>query len=288
MSMSASAVSEVPAEILNGLKDLEPLPITAQRLLEIASGQDVALTKVAELIELDPVITAAVLRQASTVRFAGAGTQSVRDAVLRMGTIALLDLVLEGYLKKLKVSTPMYQLSEDELWLHCAASKLAIRALATERPQLKLPPMAETAALLHDVGKLLITRCLKADVKDLLRHARDKGVTFVQAERDLIGVDHAVVGAAMCEAWKLPPEVTDAIRRHHSPPFTESTPVLDAVCLANVVVKTIEVGLGAEGLNFVVDPLCYRRLGVDFPTFGRVCLQTESLVRETKQLHGIS
>jgi hypothetical protein len=91
----------------------------------------------------------------------------------------------------------------------------------------------------------------------------------------------------MAEAWQFPPEVIDAIRRHHSPPFTNPTVELDAVALANVVAKTIATGLGAEGLNFDVDPGSYRRLGVDFSTFGRVCLQTETSLREVMRAHGV-
>ncbi|MEP7305656.1 MAG: hypothetical protein ABJA98_09075 [Acidobacteriota bacterium] len=78
----------------------------------------------------------------------------------------------------------------------------------------------------------------------------------------------------------------DAIRRHHSAPFTNPTVVLDAVALANVVAKTIETGLGAEGLNFSMDPGSDRRLGVDFATFGRVCLQADAGLREMTRVHG--
>ena len=286
--MPQQAIADGPAEIVKGIKQLEPLPITAQRLLDMLRGEEVALATVAELIELDPVVTAAVLRHASSIRLATPCMPTVREAVFRLGTFALLDLVLEGYLKKLSVSTPIYQLSERDLWLHGAASKLAARTLAAECPRAKIPSIAETAALLHDVGKLLISRCLKADVRDLAEHARAKALTFLEAERELLGTDHAAVGAAMAVAWRFPPEVSDAIRRHHSPPFSNSCAVLDAVCLANVVAKTIEAGLGADGLNFAVDPLSYRRLGVDYPTFGRVCLQTDAALRDAISAHGVT
>jgi len=92
----------------------------------------------------------------------------------------------------------------------------------------------------------------------------------------------------MAEAWKFPTEIVDAIRRHHSPPFTDSSVVLDAVVLANVVAKTIATtGLGAEGLNFAVDPGSYQRLGVDFATFGRVCLRADAWLRPVARAQGI-
>lgn len=286
--MPGLTMTALPAAIVKGLAHLEPLPITAQRLIDMVRGNDVALAQVAELIELDPVVTASVLRHASSVRLAPAGAPTVREAVLRMGAVALLDLVLEGYLAKLRVSTPVYHLNERDLWIHGAASKLAVRALAAAAPRATIPPMAETAALLHDVGKLLISRCLNTGVHDLAMHARTRGLTFVEAERDLLGTDHAAVGAAMADAWRFPPEVTDAIRRHHSPPFFNATVTLDAVCVANVVAKTIAAGSGAEGLNVAVDPLSYRRLGLDFVSFGRVCLLTDAALCEVSRAHGIA
>jgi putative nucleotidyltransferase with HDIG domain len=286
--MTAQSVTVVPEELVRGITQLDPLPLTARRLLDLVNGKDVSLAEVAKLIEFDPIVTASVLRTVSTARWAGNGTPTVREAVMRLGTVALLDLVLEGYLKKLRAATPLYDLSENDLWLHGAAAQLAVRALARERPKAGIPAVAETTALLHDIGKLIVSRCLKADVRELLKHAQSRGITFVEAERELLGVDHTAVGAAMAEAWSFPPEIVDAIRRHHSPPFTNPTPVLDAVALANVAAKTIQTGLGAEGLNFAVDPGSYVRLGVDFATFGRVCLQVDTGLKEMARDHGVA
>ena len=270
----------IPEDLVRGIKRLEPLPVTAQRLLEMLNGRNVSLTAVAELIEFDQAVAAAVLRSAATMRYAGCGTMTVHEAVMRLGTVPLLDLVLEGYLRQLRAATPLYDLSEQDLWLHGAAAQLAVRALVAERRGLEVQVLAETAALLHDIGKLIMSRYLKADVRDIVKRARARGTTFVEAERDLLGVDHAVVGAAMAEAWQFPLEIIDAIRRHHSAPFAQPTTMLDVVVIANAVAKTIEVGLGAEGLNFTVDPASYARLGIDFPAFGRICLQTEASLQE--------
>lgn len=83
--------------------------------------------------------------------------------------------------------------------------------MAAERPQARIPALAGTAALLHDVG------------------------------------------AARAVAWHCPEDVAE---------------------VANVVGRTIDVGLGAEGLNLVVAPGSCQRLGVDYAAVGRVCLQT--------------
>jgi putative nucleotidyltransferase with HDIG domain len=286
--MSGAIATVVPAELVRGIARMDPLPVTAQRLVDMMSGNEVALSKIVDLIEFDQAIAALVLRHAATTRYASHGTPTVRDAVMRIGTVALLEIVLDGYLNKLRVATPLYDLSEHDLWLHGAAARLAVRALREACPQVKMPVLAETAALLHDIGKLVVCRYLKCDVRDVLSYAKTHGTTFVEAERALLGTDHAAVGAAIAGHWKFPEEVADAIARHHSAPFVNPTVLLDAVAMANVVAKTVEAGLGAEGLNFNVDPQSYRRLGVDFTTFGRVCLQVDTELRELARTNGIA
>jgi putative nucleotidyltransferase with HDIG domain len=128
---------------------------------------------------------------------------------------------------------------------------------------------------MHDIGKLVTSRYFKADCQDVVACAAERGLTFVAAERQLFGTDHAQVGAAIGREWGFPLPIVDAIARHHSAPLGESTPVLDAVVVANFVAKTLGVGLGAEGFNFALEAQSAERLGLDTPSFGRVCLRTE-------------
>jgi putative nucleotidyltransferase with HDIG domain len=274
-------VLTTPRQVADALDRLEPLPAIARRLIAATSGEDVALTEIARLIEFDQTVAVAVLRLARSAAFAGyQPPETVADAVMRLGTVKLLNLLLERYLKHLRRGAPMYDLGEEDLWRHAAAAELAVRALMRERPAARIPPLAQTAALVHDIGKLVICQAFKIDVRALLESSRQRGTTFVEAERELIGTDHAEVGGAVAEKWDFPPLVTDAIRRHHFPRLENSTVVLDAVVVANLIAKTIEVGLGAEGLNFPLDVASFKRLGLDFESFCRACLQTETWVKE--------
>jgi hypothetical protein len=64
--------------------------------------------------------------------------------------------------------------------------------------------------------------------------------------------------------------------------------VLDAVVTANLVAKTIGVGLGMEGMNLHVDMECPQRLGLDFESFGRVCIQTTMWLDEVREAYKAS
>lgn len=274
----------IPADIRRGLDRLDPLPATAQKLVAMASGAEVSLAKIGELIEHDQAIAAAVLRASRSARYAGMHTPTtVRDAVMRLGTVPLLNLVMGDYMQRLRVAAPPYGLSESDLWSHAAAAQLAVRAIRMEPHAKPLPGAAETAALLHDVGKLVMARQVKATPDTIHDYASARGLTFVEAERALFGIDHAAVGGAVAELWDFPEEVTHAIGHHHDS-HPEGGLVLDAVIVANVVAKSIGAGLGAEGLNFRFDGLSAARLGLDFNAIARICLQTDAALKDVHAL----
>jgi putative nucleotidyltransferase with HDIG domain len=275
--------SALPSALVRGIEQLEPMPATAQQLLALMNGEDVSVSRIAELVEFDQAIAAAVLRTARSWAYAGATPpETVRDAIVRLGTVPLLNMLLGDYLARIRVSAPLYDLTEDDLWAHAAATQLAVRAIAQECHHVRLPAVAATAALLHDIGKLVMSRCLNASVDAVRSHARQMNITFVEAEQQLFGVNHAAVGAAIATDWRFPDIVTDAIARHHDRQLGESTPVLDAVVIANLVAKNIGAGLGAEGFNLTVDSGCVRRLGVTFTAFARVCLQTDTWLADVR------
>ena len=285
MSTTATATIErkSASEIARGIRELEPLPATALQLLRLLNGENVSMARVAELVEVDQAIAASVLRMASSAAFSGSrAPTTVREALMRTGTLPLLTMVMGGYLSRLIQAAPLYDLSESDLWNHGAASQLAVQAIGRELPERPLAPLAATAALLHDVGKLITARYLKGSVADISSHAARTGRTFVDAERNLFGTDHAEVGAAVAAEWAFPPELVHAIAHHHDSPITEPTSILDAVVTANVVAKAIGAGLGAEGFNLAFDESAATRLGITWTTFGRVCLLTDEWLRDLR------
>jgi putative nucleotidyltransferase with HDIG domain len=268
----------VPADIVRGITHLAPLPATAQRLLALLRGEDEALARIAKLVESDQALVASLLRRANSAKYSAGPARDVLEAVMRVGTVSLLDIVVQEHMRDLLVAAPTYGLDEHDLWIHGAAAQLAARAIRAERP--KIAPVAETAALLHDIGKLIISRYLRVDARELTTYARDHEVTCTEAERQLLGFDHTMIGAAVAEHWHFPDDVAFAIRHHHDSGGAAHSPVLDTVVLANIVAKMVGAGLGAEGLNFTVDPAVHQRLAITFDLVAKLCLTTQDGIRE--------
>lgn len=278
----------IPQGLLQGIDRLDPLPTTAQRLTKALQDEEVGPARIAEFVQYDPAVASTVLRVANSAAYGGWNRiDNIRDAVVRLGATRLLDIVLGDYLHRLKVNAPLYDLAEEDLWLHSAAASLAVKALQKERPRAGVPETASIAALVHDIGKLVMVRFLKADVKQILA-LRDAGnIAFVEAERELFGCDHAEVGAEMARRWGFPDDITAAIEQHHMVPVPDPAPTTDAVVIANLAAKAIGTGLGAEGMDLRLDEQVNRRLKLDFPGFSRVCIQTMSWLKDLKASYGV-
>jgi HD-like signal output (HDOD) protein len=279
----------IPDKILDGIDRLEPLPITVQKLLVSLNNADVDFSEITEAIEYDGAITSNILRTANSVAFGGrARIEHIRDAVVRLGMVTLLDIMLIGHLRTMRVAAPHYALSENDLWLHGAAASLAVKAIAKETRNRKIPEAATIAALIHDIGKLILVRYLSTEETSIFGKCLENDISLVEAERDLIGCDHAEVGGAMAEKWIFPASITEAICRHHQETSAESDLMLDAVMLANLTAKA--VGAGTELDKHAVSPdtnSLRERLGLTDEGFERVCSQTAVWLEDLKESYSL-
>jgi HD-like signal output (HDOD) protein len=83
------------------------------------------------------------------------------------------------------------------------------------------------------------------------------------AEREVLGTNHAEIGALLLESWSFPPKLVGAVRWHHEPDSAESDRLLiDIVHVANVLCLMLGIGAGIEGLHYQPSASATKRLGI--------------------------
>jgi len=210
------------------------------------------MEEIVKTIEYDPVLTSSVLKLANSAFYAPpAPISTVHDSVMRLGGGRILQFIV-GQFSQGSLAQPCsgYDLPERELWRHSIAAAVAVDVLP-RLTTVQIPPASFTGALLHDVGKLILSRYLTHDVKhEILELAAAETLTYVEAERKVLGFDHAQVGGVMAKRWGFPEILVQCIQAHHDPRTNgDHSLALDAVHVGNAVAKTVGVGLGTEGLN---------------------------------------
>jgi HD-like signal output (HDOD) protein len=215
-----------------------PFPAVTVQLVQQMQLPTTSATDVARLIELDPSLTASLLRLVNSPFF-GMRREigSVSEAVIVMGMSAVRRIVMS-----LAVAGPLRQAQADPAfakaqWHHYVSCAALARRLIVDDPAAS--DLAFTAGLLHDMGQLHLLQLHGAAYVAL--HAEAAGGDVRPLETERFGQPHDTLGADLLEAWGLPQAIADAARCHHAAlPLSALTLVQQAVWTANRLAGTPE------------------------------------------------
>lgn len=258
-------------KILRKVKTFPAMSGAALKVLSLLDDPDSSPADVEAALRQDPALTADVLRLSNSAYFGlSSRVGSVRQAVVLLGWRRLSQVVLTSCMNSLmSKEVPGYDLSRGDLWRHSIAVSVAAEGLAQEL-RLNAGDEIFTAALLHDLGKLVLGGFVSSEVVKIEETALS-GITFEEAERAVLGTDHAEVGAAILEMWRLPLSIVRAVRWHSDPEQSDTRDVMtDTVHVANVLCTTMGIGVGREGLRHRPSPPAVKRLGVTHSSLEKV------------------
>jgi HD-like signal output (HDOD) protein len=250
------------------LSDLPPLSPVAQRLLAMLTDERVAVSALAQTIELDPGLTARVVGLARSAFFGYSGTvYTVRDAIVRVLGLETvkslaLSLALSGHLK----AGALKGFDLARYWGTALLSASCARALA---PRVALPggPTADGAylgGLLHNLGLLAMVCVFPPEMELVLSLAATRADADLQAiEQEVLGVDHYQVGGWLADRWHLPPEIVVVLERQHEPDYRG--PYWVHVRLVDACARLAEARLADAPVDTGVEAARFQPLGVPEP-----------------------
>ncbi len=249
-------------EILAAVPSIPALPTAAAKVLQLLQDDNSSMGDIMGAIEYDPGLTSDVLRLANSAFFAGPrkigslpeagvlfGTARIQQLVLASAVFPLASKPLKGY------DLPPGELLDNLIGVAVGAEELG-RTLS-EKP----PAHAFTAGLLHGVGKIVLGTFVEVDALPILELAHEEGLPFDEAERRILGIDHAEVGAELLRHWQLPGDIEDAVRWQYRPDNLEGDKLLvDLVHVAVHLSISCGLGIGIDGLNYRPSPSVVERL----------------------------
>jgi HD-like signal output (HDOD) protein len=234
--------------LVRSVEDLEPLSPSAMRLASSVAKDEADLDEIREIVSLDPALTLRLLRAANSVANAGARpVVEIKEALLRLGTGTVLSLAISGCVRdRLMDEQSSYGLAEGALWRHSVAAALTAELLP-RFTRTRVPPESVSASLLHDIGKVVLSRFLEPEVLREIHQAQLRGDQVrLEAERMVLGMHHGEVGKLIAEHWRLPEPICAAVHHHHTPELGGGRSSYVA-CLANAVAQGIECTDGMLG-----------------------------------------
>lgn len=227
MGVSVITPSPLRAQTLRYLDRLPKMSPMITQLLAQLSRRNCEIHELVETVERDPMLSGQILRLANSAIFGRLRpVSSVRHAVAMIGTSALRKFALGSSISNLFSRTKMAKnFSVRRFNVHSVATATLLELLSEEL-SFESGHDAFIAGLLHDVGKLLIAVSLPRQYDDILALTAVSGATLIEAERDVIGIDHAELSALAISRWELSEGIQSAAADHHQPPEHSGKPKL--------------------------------------------------------------
>ena len=248
-------------------------PEVVVKLSQLLHTDWVTAEQLAEVAMLDAGVSARMLRLANSVYYRGRGVKSIAEAVLRIGIDGVRDVVYA--LSLMRALRPM-QFAYRPYWRHCLAVAqttqiLQLRARKATAPSTEL----HAAGLLHDIGMLVLDRTLGVGYGRILANAHEGARPLFEVEREMIGTDHADVGARLLEQWKLPEQLALATAAHHDP-LGNATPTAQLVYLADFVCNRHAVHHGTAYRPEACVPEIWDALGIAEAELPDILIEVDS------------
>ncbi len=241
--------------ILKNVKELPPMPdiiLKAQRILaDPASGPQ----QLARVLSTDQAIVARILKVANSAFFGFPGKiASIEKACSLFGTERMNQLLTSMSISDLPSKILKgYEMRSADLWQHALATAYAGKRVA----EMSFPEMGEDAyiaGLLHDSGKFILDGCVFDKKEAFKKLMTATGSTFLEAEREILGFDHAEIAYAACTQWNIPEVITLAICYHHNPTHPKGNLLSHLTHFANHLAVKTRIGAIKESISLKLDP----------------------------------
>ena len=252
--------------IVGTIGELPSLSMTYISLTEAVREPNTPLEKVAHIIEQDVAMSAKVLQLVNSAFFGLAQkVTTLRGAVEYLGVETIKNLALASETFRVFVPHPGVPQSVCKSIQEHANRTAAIAGTFPMEP--KVREVAVVAALLHDVGRLILASKMPDEFRAASTMVAEQGCELFEAEEKLMGTSHAEIGAYLLGLWGLPNIAVEAIAHHHRPiriPHSGFDCTV-AVYLANLLACEREAH--PQGLK-----------GIEVLEYDRSCLETLGLL----------
>lgn len=224
------------------MKDLKPMSATVTQLMRLTgSGQNYALPDLAKIIQKDQSLAARVIRTVNSAQFGlNKRVRTLSHAVSFLGIDQLKSLIYTLDLNRsMNCCLKGYGYEQDQLFRHSLATALAARLLV-QKSGIGNAEEAYLYGLLHDIGKMIIDQAACEAIQSAVNTYRSSHRKFFFIERQVLGFDHAEIGAQAAKSWNFPSEICEAISLHHTPERGgKMTKMAYALYLADGLAKTL-------------------------------------------------
>ncbi len=251
---------ELSLKLAAAVDGMPAFPKSVQKILELTRDVNCSPKDLVQVIDKDPVVTVKVLRVVNSAYYSlPKQITSINHAVVYMGFNTIKNLALSIAAIGMLPAHNAAGFDGQQYLLHSLSTAAIAKQLALKVDGAD-PMDCFIAGLLHDFGKVVFAQFMPKEFQKALELSQSSGTSLHLALHELIGADHAVVGAMLVEKWRFPAELVETIRDQYGP-HIKDTPMIACVFAANQISKQLKFGFGGNPCIEALPPAIAQRLG---------------------------
>lgn len=261
--------------------DLPSMPDVVEKVLRMAQDPESDVAKLQQVIEKDPGLTTRVLRVANSAYYhRSREIGSLSHAILTLGFKTLVSITVASSTK-----TIFDQYSEvtrkvrTTLWDHSITTAFLTGPICEMAKKQADPELCFLGGLLHDIGKLVISRNFPTQFTKVRHAVEEKGAEQGRAEDVFLKFRHEHLGAFLAREWQLPQAIEHVIHFHHNFEEAPEKEINEAAIVA--LADSLSTMLGWNFDNPTMPPLAEHPAGA---FLGIDCEKVEGELEELKAL----
>jgi putative nucleotidyltransferase with HDIG domain len=250
-----NAMNRVIDKVKQSIDRMPSLSPVLHKINAVANNINSSAQDLTNVIQLDPVLTAKVIRMVNSAYFGlPQEITSLKQAVVMLGINTIKNVALSSAFLGTISLKGKTELNEEDFWRHslgvAVASKLIAKRLRVDAKYLE---EYFIAGLIHDIGKVLMNNFFSDDMNTILKISSQKNESITTVERKVLGLTHEEIGIAIGKKWKFENSLLYAMGRHHQPVVKGSAAIFSmVVAVADTFVKILRVGFSG---NYKIDPI---------------------------------
>lgn len=214
---------DILSTIIPKLRGLKAFPKVAMKVLQLGNPDQLIPDDLVDVIRSDPGITGKVLKLANSSYYGlEVEIASLKEACNLLGVKPLISLVLTSCTKNYMETSG----DGNDAYEEAASTAIAARLIASASKATD-PERAYTAGLLQNLGSVVVAQHVPKQYVAEIASLRAQGTPRHEAEKLVLGLHHAEIGARLAARWNFPEVLVDSIRYHDRP---ESSTVDQALC----------------------------------------------------------
>lgn len=277
--MNALATTEVIARI----RDLPSLPVVVLDLLDTIGKEDIDIKSLADRVARDQALAAKALRLANS-SFYGMSRRvtTIPQAISILGFETVRTLITAAAVAGNFSANEQSAFNFTAFWRHALGTAICARVLA--RTLHVNQEYAFVAGLLHDIGRLVLVTFFTKQYDAVIAYRKERDCYLFEAERQVLEVDHAVIGEALTRQWKFPDAMQRAIAHHHDQQLRETGSLAAIVHVADVLAHALDQSAEEDDLVPPLSDTIWNSLGINEGSLMQVLKEADMQFSEGSQI----